>query len=192
MKTLLRIKTGFRTPAFKLSRTTTNLSDSELHKLTMTNSSKKKSFLPSFNTSSSKKRSEINTSLSTQSKSKIKSKSQNSSQQREEQASSQTPSPPKPPPSKRNQAWEKTKALLSSIGEPPTAEYERQQAALRSNSTNSTNSTDSKGESGNRNGKSGKGKGGKVKVKTSGREAFGAVNYGPYFQGGPYAGGGRL
>ncbi len=59
--------------------------------------------------------------------------------------------------SKSDRAWKKTKKFLSSLGEPPTAEYDRQQAA-------------------------------KKEIKTSGREAYGAVNYGPYNQGGPFGG----
>ncbi|KAK0119958.1 hypothetical protein ONS95_011382 [Cadophora gregata] len=51
--------------------------------------------------------------------------------------------------SKNSKAWKKTKKFLSSIGEPPTAEYDRQQ-------------NEKKG------------------IKTNGREAFGAINYGPY------------
>ena len=54
-------------------------------------------------------------------------------------------------------AWKKTKEFFNSLGEPPTAAYEREQAR-------------------------------KKEVKTSGREAFGAVNYGPYHQGGPFGG----
>ncbi|KAG4438075.1 hypothetical protein IFR05_006441 [Cadophora sp. M221] len=53
------------------------------------------------------------------------------------------------PSSKNSKAWKKTKKFLSSLGEPPTAEYDRQQDAKKG-------------------------------IKTNGREAFGAVNYGPY------------
>lgn len=60
-------------------------------------------------------------------------------------------------PSKSAKAWQKTKEFFNSLGEPPTAAYEREQVA-------------------------------KKQVKTSGREAFGAVNYGPYQQGGPFGG----
>jgi hypothetical protein len=59
--------------------------------------------------------------------------------------------------SKSSKAWRKTKEFFNSLGEPPTAAYEREQAK-------------------------------KKEVKTSGREAFGAVNYGPYHQGGPFGG----
>jgi len=59
--------------------------------------------------------------------------------------------------SKSSKAWRKTKEFFNSLGEPPTAAYERDQAK-------------------------------KKEVKTSGREAFGAVNYGPYHQGGPFGG----
>jgi hypothetical protein len=59
--------------------------------------------------------------------------------------------------SKSSKAWRKTKEFFSSLGEPPTAAYEREQAK-------------------------------KKEVKTSGSEAFGAVNYGPYHQGGPFGG----
>jgi hypothetical protein len=59
--------------------------------------------------------------------------------------------------SRTSKAWTKTKRFFSSLGEPPTAEYERQQ---------------------------GKKKG----IKTNGREAYGAVNYGPYQQGGRFGG----
>ena len=59
--------------------------------------------------------------------------------------------------SKPAKAWKKTKEFFNSLGEPPTAAYEREQAKKR-------------------------------EVKTSGREAFGAVNYGPYHQGGPFGG----
>ncbi|KAH6723400.1 hypothetical protein BKA61DRAFT_664130 [Leptodontidium sp. MPI-SDFR-AT-0119] len=52
-------------------------------------------------------------------------------------------------PSKNSKAWKKTKKFLSSLGEPPTAEYDRQQDAKKG-------------------------------IKTNGREAFGAINYGPY------------
>jgi hypothetical protein len=62
--------------------------------------------------------------------------------------------------SKSSKVWKSTKKFLSSLGEPPTAEYDRQQAA-------------------------------KKPIKTSGKEAFGAINYGPYHQGGPF-GGGRI
>ena len=62
--------------------------------------------------------------------------------------------------SKSSKAWKSTKKFLSSVGEPPTAEYDRQQAA-------------------------------KKPIKNSGKEAFGAINYGPYHQGGPF-GGGRI
>jgi hypothetical protein len=58
--------------------------------------------------------------------------------------------------SKSSKAWRKTKEFFNSLGEPPTAAWEREQA--------------------------------KKEVKTSGREAFGAVNYGPYHQGGPFGG----
>jgi hypothetical protein len=61
-------------------------------------------------------------------------------------------------PSRSGRMWKKTKEFFASLGEPPTAEYDRQQAA-------------------------------KQKMRTNGREAFGAVNYGPYGQGGPYSGG---
>lgn len=57
-----------------------------------------------------------------------------------------------------SEALKKTKKFLSSLGEPPTAEYDRQQAAKQS-------------------------------VKTNGREAFGAINYGPYRSGGAFGGG---
>jgi len=53
---------------------------------------------------------------------------------------------------------EKDQRLFASLGEPPTAAYERQQAA-------------------------------KQKIRTNGREAYGAVNYGPYHSGGPFSGG---
>jgi hypothetical protein len=59
--------------------------------------------------------------------------------------------------SKSSKAWRKTKEFFNSLGEPPTAAFEREQAK-------------------------------KKEVKTSGREAFGAVNYGPYHQGGPFGG----
>ncbi|KAN0098753.1 hypothetical protein V8E51_014416 [Hyaloscypha variabilis] len=59
--------------------------------------------------------------------------------------------------SKSTKVWKKTKEFFNSLGEPPTAAYEREQAK-------------------------------KKQVKTSGREAFGAVNYGPYHQGGPFGG----
>jgi hypothetical protein len=59
--------------------------------------------------------------------------------------------------SKSSRAWKKTKEIFNSLGEPPTAAWEREQAK-------------------------------KKEVKTSGREAFGAVNYGPYHQGGPFGG----
>ncbi|KAG4425425.1 hypothetical protein IFR04_001344 [Cadophora malorum] len=51
--------------------------------------------------------------------------------------------------SKNTKAWKKTKKFLSSLGEPPTAEYDRQQNAEKG-------------------------------IKTNRREAFGAINYGPY------------
>ncbi|PMD49924.1 uncharacterized protein K444DRAFT_638502 [Hyaloscypha bicolor E] len=59
--------------------------------------------------------------------------------------------------SKSSKVWRKTKEFFNSLGEPPTAAFEREQAK-------------------------------KKEVKTSGREAFGAVNYGPYHQGGPFGG----
>lgn len=65
---------------------------------------------------------------------------------------------PSPKLSKSSRAWRKTKKFFASLGEPPTAEYDRQQAE-------------------------------KQKIRTNGREAFGAVNYGPYGQGGPFGGG---
>ncbi|PMD26779.1 hypothetical protein NA56DRAFT_744094 [Hyaloscypha hepaticicola] len=60
-------------------------------------------------------------------------------------------------PSKSSRAWKKTKEFFNSLGEPPTATWEREQAK-------------------------------KKEVKTSGRDAFGAVNYGLYHQGGPFGG----
>lgn len=195
MRTLLRIDSSFSTNPFRLS---TNSSQSSLHKPAMTksrSSSTKKWFTPSFHTSSSKKKpSRTTTSLPTQSTSQPpfqqpspppRSQSRPQSPFQDPISSSQ-PTPQsqpqdRPPPptyttslpmpsqsqqlSKRQKAWKKTKEFLSSIGEPPTAEYERQQAALSAK---------------------------KGKIKTSGREAFGAVNYGPYHQGGPYGQGGRL
>ncbi|KAE8442671.1 hypothetical protein EG329_002969 [Mollisiaceae sp. DMI_Dod_QoI] len=176
MRTVLGIDSGFGNRPFRLSA---NSSQSSLHKPTMTGSSStKKWFTPSFHTSSSKKKSRTNTSLSTQSQSQSQSQhqAQNPFQQPSEIQPVSQDRPPPPtyttsmplPPrtstqkeSKRSKAWKKTKEFLSSIGEPPTAEYERQQAALSAK---------------------------EGKVKTSGREAFGAVNYGPYHQGGPYQG----
>ncbi|KUJ11091.1 uncharacterized protein LY89DRAFT_236650 [Mollisia scopiformis] len=183
MRTLFRMESGFNSRNFRRS---TNSSQSSLQKPTMTGPSKKW-FKPSLTTSSSsKKKSRTNTSLSTQSQTQTpfqqprepQSQPQNPFQEPPPSQSQQSSNQDRPPPptyttsmptpsssgkpSKRSKAWKKTKEFLSSIGEPPTAEYDRQQAALRA-------------EEG--------------KVKTSGREAFGAVNYGPYHQGGPYQGG---
>lgn len=83
-------------------------------------------------------------------------------------------------PSKRTQAWQRTKTFLSTIGEPPTAEYDRRQAALALEESQG----DAKGlleKDGDE----------KVGIR-NGREAFGAVNYGPYQQGGPWTAGGRI
>ena len=89
-------------------------------------------------------------------KSKSKSKSQtNSSSWRIGRSSTDPIASTKE--SKSTKVWKKTKEFFNSLGEPPTAAYEREQAK-------------------------------KKQVKTSGREAFGAVNYGPYHQGGPFGG----
>jgi hypothetical protein len=47
-------------------------------------------------------------------------------------SSKSNPAPDKPPSiekSRSQKAWQKTKKLLSSLGEPPTAEYDQQQLA---------------------------------------------------------------
>jgi hypothetical protein len=100
-------------------------------------------------TSSNKKWLPAKPSFNTKSKSKTNTSSSGLQRSSTEPTTSTT--------SKSAKAWQKTKEFFNSLGEPPTAAYEREQAA-------------------------------KKQVKTSGREAFGAVNYGPYQQGGPFGG----